>query len=109
MENKGGKLLAKEYDLVIVGGGIGGYTAAIRASQLGMKTALVERKQLGGTCLHKGCIPTKTFLKSAEIYRNIRNASEFGIQIQGYELDFAKIQKRKEAVIQQLQKGITYL
>lgn len=101
--------MAKEYDLVIVGGGIGGYTAAIRASQLGMKTALVERKQLGGTCLHKGCIPTKTFLKSAEIYRNIRNASEFGIQIQGYELDFAKIQKRKEAVIQQLQKGITYL
>lgn len=60
--------MAKEYDLVIVGGGTGGYVAAIRASQLGLKTALVEKENLGGTCLHKGCIPSKALLRSAEVY-----------------------------------------
>lgn len=62
--------MAKEYDLVIVGGGTGGYVAAIRASQLGLKTALVEKENLGGTCLHKGCIPSKALLRSAEVYAN---------------------------------------
>lgn len=60
--------MAREYDLVIVGGGTGGYVAAIRASQLGLKTALVEKENLGGTCLHKGCIPSKALLRSAEVY-----------------------------------------
>ena len=60
--------MAKEYDVVILGGGTGGYVAAIRASQLGLKTAIVERDKLGGTCLHKGCIPSKALLRSAEVY-----------------------------------------
>ena len=59
--------LAKQYDVVILGGGTGGYVAAIRASQLGLKTAIVERDKLGGTCLHNGCIPTKSYLRSAEV------------------------------------------
>ncbi|MEW8987943.1 MAG: FAD-dependent oxidoreductase, partial [Bacillus sp. (in: firmicutes)] len=60
--------MAEEYDLVILGGGTGGYVAAIRASQLGLKTAIVEKTKLGGTCLHKGCIPSKALLRSAEVY-----------------------------------------
>lgn len=66
--------MAKEYDLVIVGGGTGGYVAAIRASQLGLKTALVEKENLGGTCLHKGCIPSKALLRSAEVYATAKKA-----------------------------------
>ena len=63
--------MAQEYDLVILGGGTGGYVAAIRASQLGLKTAIVEKGKLGGTCLHKGCIPSKALLRSAEVYATV--------------------------------------
>ncbi len=66
--------MAKEYDVVILGGGTGGYVAAIRASQLGLKTAIVERDKLGGTCLHKGCIPSKALLRSAEVYMQSKKA-----------------------------------
>ena len=65
-------LLSKEYDIVILGGGTGGYVAAIRAAQLGLKTAIVEKDKLGGTCLHKGCIPTKALLRSAEVYSTVK-------------------------------------
>ena len=65
--------MAREYDLVILGGGTGGYVAAIRASQLGLKTAIVEKEKLGGTCLHKGCIPSKALLRSAEVYDLAKN------------------------------------
>lgn len=109
MENKGGKILAKEYDLVVVGGGIGGYTAAIRASQLGMKTALVEKQKLGGTCLHMGCIPTKALLKSAEILRRIKQAGEYGIHIETFSIDFMVMQRRKRQIIDRLHKGVQYL
>ena len=71
--------MTNQYDLVVLGGGTAGYVAAIKASQLGMKTAVVESAKLGGTCLHKGCIPTKSFLKSAEVVSVMKNASEFGI------------------------------
>lgn len=71
--------MAKEYDLVIVGGGTGGYVAAIRASQLGLKTALVEKENLGGTCLHKGCIPSKALLRSAEVYATAKKAKSSGL------------------------------
>lgn len=64
--------MATEYDVVILGGGTGGYVAAIRAAQLGLKTAVVEKEKLGGTCLHKGCIPSKALLRSAEVYRTAR-------------------------------------
>ena len=69
--------MATEYDLVILGGGTGGYVAAIRASQLGLKTAVVEKQKLGGTCLHKGCIPSKALLRSAEVYRTAKKADEY--------------------------------
>lgn len=71
--------MAREYDLVIVGGGTGGYVAAIRASQLGLKTALVEKENLGGTCLHKGCIPSKALLRSAEVYATAKKAKSSGL------------------------------
>ena len=66
--------MAKEYDLVVLGGGPGGYVAAIRASQLGLKTAIVEKQKLGGTCLHKGCIPSKALLRSAEVYQQTKKS-----------------------------------
>ncbi|MFC5557838.1 dihydrolipoyl dehydrogenase [Ureibacillus thermophilus] len=98
--------MAREYDLVIIGGGTGGYVAAIRAAQLGLKTAVVEKEDLGGTCLHKGCIPTKTFLRSAEIYRNAKNAELFGVEISSFHLNLKQMQERKINVINQLHQGI---
>ena len=72
--------MGREYDVVILGGGTGGYVAAIRAAQLGLKTALVEKEMLGGTCLHKGCIPSKALLKSAEVFDLAKNhAADFGV------------------------------
>ena len=76
-----------KYDVIVIGGGPGGYVAAIRAAQLGMKTALVERDALGGVCLNWGCIPTKSLLKNAEVARNLHNAKDWGIKIEGTERD----------------------
>ena len=101
--------MAKEYDLVIIGSGPGGYVSAIRASQLGLKTAIVEKNKLGGTCLHSGCIPTKTLLKSAEVYRTIKESDQYGIASQVIGIDFSKIQNRKNDVIDNLHQGIQYL
>ncbi len=101
--------MAKEYDVVILGGGTGGYVAAIRASQLGLKTAIVESGKLGGTCLHAGCIPTKALLRSAEVYAQSKRADEFGIEIQQTVLNFGKVQARKETVVEQLYKGVQHL
>jgi dihydrolipoamide dehydrogenase len=101
--------MATEYDLVIVGGGTGGYVAAIRASQLGLKTALVEKGKLGGTCLHAGCIPSKALLRSAEVYATTLKSEEFGIITSGVELNFTKVQERKEKIVNQLHKGVQHL
>ncbi|WP_428909038.1 dihydrolipoyl dehydrogenase [Niallia sp. Krafla_26] len=101
--------MAKEYDLVILGGGTGGYVAAIRAAQLGLKTAIVEKEKLGGTCLHKGCIPSKVLLRSAEVYATTKRGDEFGVQIEGVSLNFSKVQERKEKIIGQLHNGVQYL
>jgi dihydrolipoamide dehydrogenase len=101
--------LAEEYDLVILGGGTGGYVAAIRASQLGLKTAIVEKGKLGGTCLHKGCIPSKALLRSAEVYATAKHSENFGVKINGVELDFPKVQERKEGIVEQLHKGVQHL
>ena len=105
----GGIFLAKEYDLVILGGGTGGYVAAIRAAQLGLKTAVVEKEKLGGTCLHKGCIPSKVFLRSAEVYATAKRGDEFGVGIEGLSLNFSKVQERKGKIIEQLHNGVQYL
>lgn len=101
--------MAEEYDLVILGGGTGGYVAAIRASQLGLKTAIVEKGKLGGTCLHKGCIPSKALLRSAEVYATAKHSENFGVKINGVELDFTKVQSRKDGIVEQLHKGVQHL
>lgn len=101
--------MATEYDLVILGGGTGGYVAAIRASQLGLKTAIVERGKLGGTCLHQGCIPSKALLRSAEVYATAKRGEEFGVMTEGVTLDFSKVQQRKNSIIDQLHRGINHL
>ncbi|MFP7230686.1 dihydrolipoyl dehydrogenase [Bacillus subtilis] len=101
--------MATEYDVVILGGGTGGYVAAIRAAQLGLKTAVVEKERLGGTCLHKGCIPSKALLRSAEVYRTAREADQFGVETEGVSLNFEKVQKRKQAVVDKLAAGVNHL
>jgi dihydrolipoamide dehydrogenase len=101
--------MAKEYDLVILGGGTGGYVAAIRASQLGLKTAVVEKAKLGGTCLHAGCIPSKALLRSAEVFATAKRGEEFGVVAKEVALDFAKVQERKQKIIDQLHRGVQHL
>lgn len=97
------------FDLVVIGGGPGGYVAAIRAAQLGQKTALIEKEHLGGICLNWGCIPTKSLLKSAELYDKINHASDFGINISKIETDINKIVARSRDVSAKLVSGIKSL
>ncbi len=99
----------KNLDLIVIGGGPGGYVAAIRAAQLGMKVTLVESQHLGGICLNWGCIPTKALLRSAEVYNLISHAADFGIKVKGAEIDFKKIIERSRSVANQLSKGIGHL
>jgi dihydrolipoamide dehydrogenase len=101
--------VSQEYDLVILGGGTGGYVAAIRASQLGLKTAIVEKGKLGGTCLHKGCIPSKALLRSAEVYRAAKHSEDFGVITSEVSFNFVKVQERKNKIIDQLHKGVQHL
>ena len=101
--------MAKEYDVVILGGGTGGYVAAIRAAQLGLKTAIVERDKLGGTCLHKGCIPSKALLRSAEVYVQSKTANRYGVDTTGVTLNFQKVQQRKAQIVEQLYVGVQHL
>ena len=101
--------MANEYDLVILGGGTGGYVAAIRASQLGLKTAIVEKGKLGGTGLHNGCIPSKALLRSAEVYATAKKAEDFGVLTSDVSLDFGKVQARKAGIVQKLHSGVQYL
>ncbi|MGN0002357.1 MAG: dihydrolipoyl dehydrogenase [Sphingobacterium composti] len=97
------------YDIIVIGSGPGGYVAAIRASQLGFKTAVVEREALGGICLNWGCIPTKALLKSAQVFEYLNHAEEYGIKVQGGEADFGAIVKRSRGVAEGMSKGIQFL
>jgi len=97
------------FDVVIIGGGPGGYVAAIRAAQLGLKTALVEREHLGGICLNWGCIPTKALLRSAEVHHLVTHAEQFGISVGKVSFDLAKVVKRSRDVASQLSSGIKHL
>ncbi|NIM18903.1 MAG: dihydrolipoyl dehydrogenase [Candidatus Latescibacteria bacterium] len=100
----------KQYQLVIIGSGPGGYVAAIRAGILGLKTAIVEKeKLLGGTCLHWGCIPTKALLHTAYLYDEIKEASEYGIRVGDISIDYKKVHSRKTRIVRKLAKGIEYL
>lgn len=96
----------KQYDLIVIGAGPGGYVAAIEASQLGKKVAVVERKAIGGTCLNVGCIPSKAYLKHASWMEEMQTARQFGINAKEIDVDFSKLVKRKDNVVVQLQTGI---
>ncbi len=96
-------------DVTVIGGGPGGYVAALRAAQLGLKVALVEREQLGGTCLNWGCIPTKTLLHGADLLRELRQAAELGIEVQGLSFDLGRMVARSRAVADRLQRGVRHL
>ena len=100
----------QQYDVVIIGSGPGGYVAGIRAGQLGLKVAVVERDPfLGGTCLHRGCIPTKALLENADIWHKIQKAKDFGITVGDVTIDWSAVQKRKQGVVDQNAKGIEFL
>jgi len=98
-----------DYDLIVIGSGPGGYVAAIRAAQLGMKTAIVERESLGGICLNWGCIPTKALLRSAEVLHLAKNARDFGLKIDKVDFDLDAVVKRSRNVAKQLSTGVTHL
>lgn len=97
------------YDLIVIGSGPGGYVAAIRASQLGLKVAVVEREELGGICLNWGCIPTKALLKSAQVFEYLNHAADYGIKVNGVEADFENMIKRSRGVADGMSKGIQFL
>ena len=110
IKSKGAEMMAdKKYKIAIIGGGPGGYTAALRAGQLGAETVLIEKEALGGTCLNWGCIPTKAFVRSAEVYSDIQNAEDFGIKVEKAELDFPAVVKRKDKIVTRLVRGIDHL
>src|SRR5438105_6124158 len=97
------------FDLIVIGGGPGGYVAAIRAAQLGMKTALVEREHLGGICLNWGCIPTKALLRASEIYHLLHHLDQFGLSARDISYDPKKVVARSRAVAKQLSNGVAHL
>lgn len=97
------------FDLIVIGSGPGGYVAAIRASQLGMKTAIIEKESLGGICLNWGCIPTKALLKSAQVFNYMNHAEDYGLKVKGAEPDFDKVIKRSRDVAGGMSKGVQFL
>ena len=101
--------MSETFDLVVIGGGPGGYVAAIRAAQLGLKTAVIEREHLGGICLNWGCIPTKALLRSAEVYHLMQHAGDYGVSAAGVSFDLPAMVKRSRAVAAQLQSGVKHL
>lgn len=101
---------SNDFDLVVLGAGTGGYAAAFRASQLGLRVALVDEDKLGGTCLHRGCIPTKALLESAAFAERLRHAGDFGLRLAGdAEIDYAQIAKRRDQVVNRMWKGVQSL
>src|SRR5215213_5968953 len=101
--------MADNFDLIVIGSGPGGYVTAIRASQLGMKTAIVEKAELGGVCLNWGCIPTKALLKSAQVFDYLKHAADYGIKVNGGEADFPAVVKRSRDVADGMSKGVQFL
>ena len=101
--------MADTYDLAILGSGPGGYVAAIRAAQLGMKVAIIERELLGGICLNWGCIPTKALLRSSEIFHYMQHAKDYGLKVEGASVDLAAVVSRSRGVSKQLNQGVTHL
>src|SRR6202162_99989 len=101
--------MSESFDIVVIGGDPGGYVAAIRAAQLGLKTAVVEREHLGGICLNWGCIPTKALLRTSEIYHLLHHLDQFGLSARDIGFDAAKVVARSRAVAKQLSNGVAFL
>ncbi len=102
--------MPEAFDVTVIGAGPGGYVAAIRAAQVGLKTAIIEKdKDLGGTCLLRGCIPTKELLHAAHVYNLVNNPTEFGVSVEGFKLHFDKVMARKNKVVSKLSKGVDFL
>ncbi|HVE76726.1 MAG TPA: FAD-dependent oxidoreductase, partial [Actinomycetota bacterium] len=101
--------MPETYDVAILGGGNAGYAAALRAAQLGLSVALVENQKVGGTCLHRGCIPTKALLHSAEVTETIRHAGDFGVIAEEPSIDWAKVLAYKDSVVSKLHKGLEHV
>lgn len=101
--------MSSKYNIIVIGSGPGGYVAAIRASQLGMKVAVVERAEIGGICLNWGCIPTKALLKSAQVFEYINHANDYGIKVKDASIDFGSVVKRSRDVAAGMSKGINFL
>ncbi|MBC8552588.1 MAG: dihydrolipoyl dehydrogenase [Candidatus Brocadiales bacterium] len=99
----------KTYDLLIIGGGPGGYVAAIKGAQLGLSVGLIERDKVGGACLHKGCIPTKALIQSTHVYELFKRSKEFGIATKGISADFSEFHKRKQTIVNRLFGGVEHL
>lgn len=97
------------FDIAVLGGGPGGYPAAIRAAQLGLSVALIEAKQLGGTCLNRGCIPTKALIANADVLKHVRSAEAFGVQVKGIAIDYGRMASRKNQVVNKMRKGLESL
>ena len=98
-----------KYDIIVLGSGPGGYVAAIRASQLGFKTAIVEKESLGGVCLNWGCIPTKALLKSAQVFDYLKHAEDYGLTVKEFDKDFTKVVQRSRGVADGMSKGVQFL
>ncbi|MEE3245146.1 MAG: dihydrolipoyl dehydrogenase [Bacteroidota bacterium] len=98
-----------KYDIIVLGSGPGGYVTAIRASQLGFKTAIVEKESLGGVCLNWGCIPTKALLKSAQVFEYLKHAEDYGLKVEGADKDFDAVVKRSRGVAEGMSKGVQFL
>ena len=97
------------YDIIIIGSGPGGYVTAIRASQLGFKTAIIEKESLGGICLNWGCIPTKALLKSAQVYDYLKHVDEYGLKVEAIDKDFDAVIKRSRNIADGMSKGVQFL
>src|SRR5438128_10102190 len=101
---------SNDFDLVVLGAGTGGYSAAFRAAQLGLKVALVDEDKIGGTCLHRGCIPTKALLESAGLVEHVRHANDFGVRLAGDPgIDYTQMAARKDQVVQRLWTGLKHV
>ncbi len=97
--------MAEHYDILVIGGGPGGYTAALKAAGLGLKTAIVEKERLGGTCINKGCIPTKALLHASSIFESLQNSDEFGVSTDFISFDFKKMQNYKKTFCKSISQG----
>ena len=101
--------MSESYDVIVLGSGPGGYVSAIRCAQLGLKTAIVERENLGGVCLNWGCIPTKALLRSAEVFHQMKHAKDYGLSADNVTADLAAVVARSRGVAKQLNQGVTGL